>query len=161
MAVGVQSGSVQSRAWGSRRPLGSRRSSQRRKTMGSSGWYQRAVPVAAWRRFLVPSGQRWHRAVQTVAGVGQHGLTGAHDPWPPPLSRFAGRGRIMEDGIQAQPGQEGDGRGHGLAGGQQLQGGVGPVADDHQLRSGSQRRRRHSIRRAQSVIVLWRRPRAS
>ena len=48
-------------------------------------------------------------------GVGQHGLqgglAGAHDPGPPPLSRSAGRGRIMEDGIQAQPGQEGDGRG--------------------------------------------------
>ena len=39
----------------------------------------------------------------------------------------------MEDGIQAQPGQEGDGRGQGLAGGQQLQGGVGPVRDDHQV----------------------------
>ncbi len=68
--------------------------------------------------------------------VGRHrlqgGLTGAHDPRPPLLARLAGRGRIMQDGIQAQPGQEGDGRGHGLAGGQQLQGGVGPVRD-HQV----------------------------
>ena len=63
----------------------------------------------------------------------QGGLTGSHDPGPSPLARPSGRGRIMEDGIQAQPGQKGDGRGHLLAGGQQLQGGVGAVPDDHQL----------------------------
>ena len=51
MAVGLQSGSV-----------------QRRATVGWPEWYQRAVPVAAWRRLLVPSGQRWVRGVQTVAG---------------------------------------------------------------------------------------------
>ena len=70
-------------------------------------------------------------------GVGQErlqgGLTGPHDPGPPALARLAGRGRIMEDRIQAQPGQEGDGWFQALAGGQQLQGGVGAVPDDHQL----------------------------
>ena len=59
MALGLQLGSVLSRAWGSRCPVGSRRSSQRRATVGWPGWYQRAVPVAAWRCLSVPSGQRW------------------------------------------------------------------------------------------------------
>ena len=39
----------------------------------------------------------------------------------------------MEDRIQAQPDQEGDGRGHALAGGQQLQGRIDAVPDDHQF----------------------------
>ncbi len=41
--------------------------------------------------------------------------------------------RYRVDFDRAQPGQEGDGRGHSLAGGQQLQGRVGPVRDDHQF----------------------------
>ena len=39
----------------------------------------------------------------------------------------------MEDGVQTQPGQKGDGRDHALADGQQAQGGVGAVPDHHQL----------------------------
>ena len=53
---------------GVRHPVGSRRSSQRKETVGWPGWYQRAVPVAAWRCLWVPSGQRWVRGGQTVAG---------------------------------------------------------------------------------------------
>ena len=61
---------------------------------------------------------------------------GTHASGPPELSWLAGRGRLMENPIQAQPGQDGDGRGHLLAGGQQMQGGVGSVPDDHQLQVG-------------------------
>ena len=61
MALGFPSGLVQSRAWGSRCPVGSRRSSQRRATVGWPEWYQRAVPVAARRCLREPSGQRWVR----------------------------------------------------------------------------------------------------
>ena len=51
---------------------------------------------------------------------------------PPRPPRRPGWPRRIEGGIQPQAGQEGDGRGHLLAGGQQAQGRVAPVAADHQ-----------------------------
>ena len=63
------------------------------------------------------------RVLQTVL---RGGLACAHPAGTAFLARAPRRGRIMQDRIQAQPGQEGDGRGQALAGGQQPQGRVGP-----------------------------------
>ena len=100
---------------------------------------------------VVPEGcvghilQAPHRAVRPPlpergpggGGIGQHrvqgGQTGSLETRPPRLPRRPGWGRRIEGGIQPQAGQEGDGRGHALAGGQQAQRRVAPVAHHHQF----------------------------
>ena len=134
MAAGVQSGSVQSRV-GFAAPA---RVAQEHPVQGDGG-LARVVPEGrAGGGLEAPPGAVGPALAQGGphrGRVGRHrlpgGLAGPHDSRPPPPSRPAGRGRIMQDGIQAQPGREGNGRGHGLAGGQQPQAPGQPTSSDH------------------------------
>ncbi len=85
-----------------------------------------------------------HRAVRSHlleggpdgGGIGRYraqgGQTVALETRPPQLTRRPRWPRRREGGSQPQAGQEGEGGGHLRAGGQQAQGRVAPVADDHQ-----------------------------
>ena len=85
---------------------------------------------AALRR-AVPArhGQRRPGRSRVIPALFQRGEAAAHQPQAPLLSRDAGRSGREEAGIQAQTGDEGGHRAHGV---QEVQGGVGAVADEHE-----------------------------
>src|SRR3954463_2825881 len=131
--------SVQSRACGSKRPWGSRRSTQRIGTVGRPAWCQTAgggrirhgpppPAIPTRHRDALPLRSR----VDQRRGEARQAL--ALGPGPPARPGLAGRGWFVEGSIEAQARDTG----YAVAGQrrQEFQGRKGAVADQHQLPPG-------------------------
>src|SRR3954464_4644467 len=131
--------SVQRRACGSKRPWGSRRSTQRIGTVGRPAWCQTAVEewistVRSPPPYQLGTVMRCHRRRRVDQRRGEVCQALALGPGPPARPGLARRGWFVKGSIEAQACDTG----YAVAGQrrQEFQGRKGTVADQHQLPPG-------------------------
>ena len=127
---------MQSKAWGSKAPWGSRTSNQRMVAAGLPERYRTAAWEASSNMRVAPSYQATAAAGASYLGLVkerfQRGTPWAFQRRAAVLTWLTRRRWRVEGGVQAQTGNEGDRLGQGLAAVEQVRHGVAVVAHQHQ-----------------------------